>query len=629
MATWNRVSRRMLQPQGAKPAAEGEPQLPTGRELAEATRFAYAALCGVSLSHLFPEPEQSSFCVEFVTGLVKWLELSEAVLPTMTAFASGLGGEEADMFAQILLKDPILKDDLVVISQDLLSFSLADGHYDARARVLICHVTSLLQVPLKELDILEETFLESLKETNGEESEMAEASRKKRENRRKWKRYLLIGLATVGGGAAIGVTGGLAAPLVAAGAATIIGSAGAAALGSVAGIAVLTSLFGAAGAGLTGYKMKKRVGAIEEFAFLPLTEGRQLHITIAITGWLASGKYRTFSAPWAALAHSREQYCLAWEAKYLMELGNALETILSGLANMVAQEALKYTVLSGIVAALTWPASLLTVANVIDNPWGVCLHRSAEVGKHLAHILLSRQQGQRPVTLIGFSLGARVIYFCLQEMAQEKDCQGIIEDVVLLGAPVEGEAKHWEPFRKVVSGRIINGYCRGDWLLSFVYRASSVRLRVAGLQPVLLEDRRVENVDLSSVVSGHLDYAKQMDVILQAVGIHTKPGWDEKGLLLAPGSLTHEEPHQGTATSSSGKTAGQAGPAQGPTPRDAPIAATSTDPSQAQMPTGLDQAEGASLPNTPSPTESPHACSHGVGPNPLGCPDCARETQGP
>lgn len=44
--------------------------------------------------------------------------------------------------------------------------------------------------------------------------------------------------------------------------------------------------------GSLGYKMKKRVGAIEEFTFLPLTEGRQLHITIAITGWLASGKYR-------------------------------------------------------------------------------------------------------------------------------------------------------------------------------------------------------------------------------------------------------------------------------------------------------------------------------------------------
>lgn len=35
----------------------------------------------------------------------------------------------------------------------------------------------------------------------------AEASRRKRENRRKWKRYLLIGLATVGGGTVIGKAG--------------------------------------------------------------------------------------------------------------------------------------------------------------------------------------------------------------------------------------------------------------------------------------------------------------------------------------------------------------------------------------------------------------------------------------
>lgn len=599
------------------------------QELTEANRFTYAALCGISLSQLFPEPEQSFFCAEFMAGLVKWLELSETVLPTMTAFASGLGGEGTDTFAQILLKDPVLKGDPSLITQDLLSFSLKEGRYDARARVLVCHMTSLLQVPLEELDDLEETFLESLKETKEEESETAEASRKKKEKRRKWKRYLLIGLATVGGGTVIGVTGGLAAPLVAAGAAAVIGSAGAAALGSVAGIAVMTSLFGAAGAGLTGYKMKKRVGAIEEFTFLPLTEGRQLHITIAISGWLASGKCRTFSAPWASLAHSREQYCLAWEAKYLMELGNALETILSGLANMVAQEALKYTVLSGIVAALTWPASLLSVANVIDNPWGVCLHRSAEVGKHLAHILLSRQQGQRPVTLIGFSLGARVIYFCLQEMAQEKDCQGIIEDVVLLGAPVEGDPKHWEPFRKVVSGRIVNGYSRGDWLLRFVYRTSSVQLRVAGLQPVLLQDRRMENVDLSSVVSGHLDYAKQMDVILKAVGIRTKPRWGEKGLLLAPGSQSQEEPCQAAATSSADQIPPQDGKTQEPAPGDTPKVAESPDPSHTQVPAEPDKSEGASLPAGAGPAENTHICRHGVGPNPLGCPECAHETQGP
>nr|XP_021523986.1 transmembrane and coiled-coil domain-containing protein 4-like isoform X1 [Aotus nancymaae] len=207
-------------------------------------------------------------------------------------------------------------------------------------------------------------------------------------------------------------------------------------------------------------------------------------------------------------------------------------------------------------------------------------------------------------------------------------CQGIIEDVVLLGAPVEGEAKHWEPFRKVVSGRIINGYCRGDWLLSFVYRTSSVQLRVAGLQPVLLQDRRVENVDLTSVVSGHLDYAKQMDAILKAVGIRTKPGWDEKGLSLAPGCLPPEEPPQAAAAPSSSETTHEVGQTQGPTSRDVSKLAMSMDPSQAQVPAELDQSEGASLPAAASP-ESPSICSHGMDPNPLGCPNCACKTQGP
>ncbi|XP_072011268.1 transmembrane and coiled-coil domain-containing protein 4 [Engystomops pustulosus] len=493
-----------------------------GRSLSEPARFSYAGLCGMSLAQLFPEKEQREFCRKFVEDLVRWLDLCPSVIPAMEAFASGLGGEGTDTFTKVLLEDSDLKTNPTIITQDLVSFCLRDGYYDARSRVLISHVSWLLRVPPETMELSEESMMENLKKYTEEPSESEQASRKKKESRKKMKRYLLIGLATVGGGTVIGLTGGLAAPLVAAGAATIIGSAGAAVLGSTAGIAIMASLFGAAGAGLTGYKMKKRVGAIEEFEFLPLTGGRQLHICIAVTGWLCTGKYGSFAAPWQSLLHSTEQYCLAWESKYLMELGNALDTLLNGLVNIVAQEALKYTILSGIVAALTWPASLITVASVIDNPWGVCLSRSAEVGKHLAHILLRRQQGRRPVTLIGFSLGARVLYFCLQELAQEAGAEGIIEDVVLLGAPVEGDVKKWKPLTRVVAGRIINGYCRGDWLLSFVYRSSSVKLSVAGLQPVDLDDRRMVNVDLSSVVNGHLDYMKQMDTILKAVGIKTK-----------------------------------------------------------------------------------------------------------
>lgn len=78
----------------------------------------------------------------------------------------------------------------------------------------------------------------------------------------------------------------------------------------------------------------------------------------------------------------------------------------------------------GLMSAVAWPVAILSVASVLDNPWSVCVHRSAEVGRHLAGLLMTREQGRRPVTLIGYSLGARVIYYCLLEMAANQNCHG-------------------------------------------------------------------------------------------------------------------------------------------------------------------------------------------------------------
>jgi hypothetical protein len=296
-------------------------------------------------------------------------------------------------------------------------------------RVLILHISQLLKVPLPLIELYEGSVVEMLSEEIPTETDEDAKNKSKRERKKKIKRYMMIGLASVGGGALIGLTGGLAAPFVPAGAGTIIGGVGAAtlgtaagaALGSAVGVATIGSLFGVAGAGLTGYKMKKRVGEIEEFAFDNLTQGRELHITIAISGWVSEEGAEAFREPWVSLMNTKEQYCIRYESSYLLELGNAIKAYLVSFAvSMAAQEALKYTILSGLLAALVWPVTLVSVAGVIDNPWGVCIRRSAEVGKHLAEVLIARQQGRRPVTLIGFSLGARVIFYCLQEMAQRK-----------------------------------------------------------------------------------------------------------------------------------------------------------------------------------------------------------------
>jgi hypothetical protein len=93
--------------------------------------------------------------------------------------------------------------------------------------------------------------------------------------------------------------------------------------------------------------MKRRVGEIEEFEFCRLTEcEEQLHIAIAVSGWLNGGD-DNFSMPWQCLQSSREQYFLRYESQYLIELGNAMDILVKAAMSSAVKEMLKHTVLRG------------------------------------------------------------------------------------------------------------------------------------------------------------------------------------------------------------------------------------------------------------------------------------------
>jgi pimeloyl-ACP methyl ester carboxylesterase len=72
---------------------------------------------------------------------------------------------------------------------------------------------------------------------------------------------------------------------------------------------------------------------------------------------------------------------------------------------------------------------------VIDNPFSVAKSRSEKAGAVLADALINRCQGERPVTLIGYSLGARVIFTCLKTLA-DRHAFGLVESVVSVVAAV-------------------------------------------------------------------------------------------------------------------------------------------------------------------------------------------------
>ena len=222
----------------------------------------------------------------------------------------------------------------------------------------------------------------------------------------------------------------MAAPFVASGASVVIGASAAAGIATTAGAAIFGTMLGVGGAGLAGYRMQKRVGSLDEFAIETLTDGQSLHCTLAVSGWIDQDTRESFTWPWRHLADSGEQYALRYETKYLLDLGRAIDYFMSMAVSVAVQQTLMETALAGLMAAIAWPVALISASAVIDNPWNVGVQRAVEAGHHLAELILRRQHGRRPVSLFGFSLGARVVYHCLLAMSQRPDHCGIIE-----GAP--------------------------------------------------------------------------------------------------------------------------------------------------------------------------------------------------
>lgn len=276
---------------------------------------------------------------------------------------------------------------------------------------------------------------------------------------------------------------------------------------------------------------------VEDFRFLPLREEsttdnpekitkeqkeqRRLRVTIGINGWL--NKEDDIKKPWRTLSTDTEVFALRYEMEVLLKLGTALNDLVRSVAwTAFKAEVIKRTLLATLWAAL-WPIQVLAIASNVDNPFNRAHNRSRKAGQLLADALINKVQGERPVTLIGYSLGAATIHACLQSLA-ERHAFGLVDTVVLIGTPAPSNSAHWRTIRPVVSGKIFNVYSENDMILGFVYRMHSLALGVAGLQPIN-DVKGIVNVNLSDSVSGHLRYPSLTGEILHKCGfVNVKAG---------------------------------------------------------------------------------------------------------
>ncbi|KAJ3767873.1 hypothetical protein FB446DRAFT_753526 [Lentinula raphanica] len=425
------------------------------------------------------------------------------------------------------------------ILTSLFLLLIADSVYDSRSRALLFRIGSLLSLSPFDVLLFEGRIVDAVGVSGEDTSEGGyEGGLQKNEGaveeqirRLRRRRIAMLGLATLGGGLVIGLSAGLLAPVIGVGLGTAfstIGISGASSfLAGSAGAAVITTGGVLTGAGIAGKGMSRRTQVVRVFDVLPIHRNGRVGCVLSVPGFL-NGKLDDPRLPFSVLDPVvGDVFSVLWEPEMIRETGSALSILTGEVLSQISQTVLQATVMATLMTALQWPIILTKLGYLIDNPWSNALDRARAAGLVLAAILRERKLGVRPVTLVGFSLGARVIFYALVELARSGGF-GIVQDVYLLGATLSVPTSLWEETRSVVGGRYVNAYARNDWVLNYLFRASSAVSgnvnTVAGLRPIE-GVQGLENVDVTDKIAGHMSYRVYMPVILEELGFKVTERW--------------------------------------------------------------------------------------------------------
>ena len=99
-----------------------------------------------------------------------------------------------------------------------------------------------------------------------------------------------------------------------------------------------------------------------------------------------------------------EQHVLQWETDLLANLG---ADMLGFSATNTIGSTVVSTAMSAVLATAMLPVTVFESVSSLDNPWSIASERVEAAGAQLAEVLLARVHGERPVTLIGYSMVRR------------------------------------------------------------------------------------------------------------------------------------------------------------------------------------------------------------------------------
>lgn len=242
---------------------------------------------------------------------------------------------------------------------DLFLVLIVDSVYDARSRVLLERVGAYLDVPWLEICRFEKRVTDALEMQQAAEKENWNEDEHK-EVRRKMalkKRYVMMGLATVGGSLVIGLSAGLLAPVIGAGLAagfTTIGVAGTSGfLAGAGGAAIITSTAAASGGVIGVRAANRRTGAVKTFEYRPLHNNKRVNLIITVSGWM-TGKVDDVRLPYSTVDPIMgDIYSVLWEPEMLTSMGDTINILATEVYHLRIQIGMYILTIVGIDSGFT------------------------------------------------------------------------------------------------------------------------------------------------------------------------------------------------------------------------------------------------------------------------------------
>lgn len=230
---------------------------------------------------------------------------------------------------------------------DLFLVLIADSIYDARSRVLFERVGKALEIDWVDICRFEKKVTEALEmqqqaeKENWNEDEHMETRRKLALK----KRYIVMGLATVGGGLVIGLSAGLLAPVIGAGLAagfTTIGVTGTSSfLAGAGGAAIITAGSATSGSIIGARAANRRTGSVKTFEYRPLHNNKRVNLIVTVSGWM-TGKVDDVRLPFSTVDPVMgDIYSVLWEPEMLTSMGDTINILATEVRTIYLRPARK------------------------------------------------------------------------------------------------------------------------------------------------------------------------------------------------------------------------------------------------------------------------------------------------